>query len=64
MACPICQKDTNEQYRPFCSKRCADVDLHRWLGGQYAISETGEIAHNTDAHEEDEKPVKEFRFDD
>jgi hypothetical protein len=23
--------------RPFCSKRCADVDLHRWLGGVYAI---------------------------
>jgi len=23
--------------RPFCSKRCADLDLHRWLGGRYAI---------------------------
>jgi endogenous inhibitor of DNA gyrase (YacG/DUF329 family) len=25
------------KYRPFCSKRCSDVDLHRWLGGVYAI---------------------------
>jgi endogenous inhibitor of DNA gyrase (YacG/DUF329 family) len=26
-----------EQFRPFCSRRCADIDLHRWLGGTYAI---------------------------
>jgi endogenous inhibitor of DNA gyrase (YacG/DUF329 family) len=37
MACPICDKDTNAAYRPFCSKRCADVDLGKWLGGGYAI---------------------------
>ena len=37
MACPICEKDTNAAYRPFCSKRCADVDLAKWLGGGYAI---------------------------
>jgi endogenous inhibitor of DNA gyrase (YacG/DUF329 family) len=37
MACPICGKDTAEAYRPFCSKRCADVDLSRWLGERYAI---------------------------
>lgn len=35
--CPICGKETVERYRPFCSKRCADVDLARWLGGRYAI---------------------------
>lgn len=35
--CPICGKPTSERYRPFCSKRCADVDLARWLGGGYAI---------------------------
>ncbi len=36
--CVICkQRPQAEQYRPFCSKRCADVDLHRWLGGVYAI---------------------------
>lgn len=37
MSCPICQKDTVEKFRPFCSKRCADIDLGRWMGGQYAI---------------------------
>ena len=37
MTCPICGKDTAERYRPFCSKRCADVDLGRWLTGGYAI---------------------------
>ena len=36
-ACPICGKPTEEAFRPFCSKRCADVDLHRWLSGGYAI---------------------------
>jgi hypothetical protein len=35
--CPICGKPATEKMRPFCSKRCADVDLHRWLGGVYAI---------------------------
>ncbi len=35
--CPICRKLSVETYRPFCSKRCADVDLARWLGGTYAI---------------------------
>lgn len=36
-ACPICRKSVVQKYRPFCSKRCADVDLGRWLGGRYAI---------------------------
>ena len=35
--CPICGKLAVEQYRPFCSKRCADVDLNRWLSGVYAV---------------------------
>ena len=37
MACPICNKDGVPQYRPFCSKRCADIDLGRWLRGTYVI---------------------------
>lgn len=36
-ACPICKKPALEAYRPFCSKRCADVDLQRWMVGTYAI---------------------------
>jgi uncharacterized protein len=35
--CAICGKPTHEAHRPFCSKRCADVDLQRWLSGRYAI---------------------------
>lgn len=35
--CPVCGKPAAERWRPFCSKRCADVDLGRWLGGRYAI---------------------------
>ena len=37
MACPICHKDADPKYRPFCSRRCADVDLGRWLTGAYSI---------------------------
>jgi len=35
--CPICKAPTEKTFKPFCSKRCADVDLHRWLSGGYAI---------------------------
>ncbi len=37
MACPICHKPTADVYAPFCSRRCADVDLARWLRGDYAL---------------------------
>jgi len=35
--CPICARPAVQDFRPFCSKRCADVDLGRWLGERYAI---------------------------
>lgn len=35
--CPICAKPAEAEYRPFCSKRCSDVDLQRWLVGAYAV---------------------------
>lgn len=35
--CPICGKPAAPDLVPFCSKRCADIDLHRWLSGAYAI---------------------------
>lgn len=35
--CPICAKPAVTEYRPFCSKRCADVDLQRWFSGTYAV---------------------------
>lgn len=37
MKCPICGRPTVDKMRPFCSKRCADVDLARWLNGSYAV---------------------------
>ena len=37
MSCPICGKAEAPKSKPFCSKRCADVDLNRWLSGSYAI---------------------------
>ncbi|HZM07510.1 MAG TPA: DNA gyrase inhibitor YacG [Methylocella sp.] len=40
--CPICGKPAIFATRPFCSKRCADIDLHRWLGGVYAIPTAAE----------------------
>ena len=35
MACPICGKPADQHYKPFCGKRCADVDLARWLNEAY-----------------------------
>ncbi len=35
--CPICGKPTTKESDPFCSKRCAQVDLNRWLSGTYVI---------------------------
>ena len=37
MGCPICKKPTAPDYRPFCSRRCADVDLAKWMSGSYAV---------------------------
>lgn len=37
MSCPICARDSDPKYRPFCSRRCADVDLGKWLTGSYAV---------------------------
>ncbi|NOD48927.1 MULTISPECIES: DNA gyrase inhibitor YacG [unclassified Ruegeria] len=37
MSCPICGEDTVQKFRPFCSKRCADIDLAKWLNGSYAV---------------------------
>jgi uncharacterized protein len=46
-SCPICGRPAAFATRPFCSKRCADIDLYRWLRGAYTIpvgreTETGE----------------------
>jgi endogenous inhibitor of DNA gyrase (YacG/DUF329 family) len=35
--CPICGKPSSQAHHPFCSGRCADIDLNRWLSGAYVI---------------------------
>ena len=35
--CPICGAPTETRWRPFCSKRCADIDLGRWMTGAYSL---------------------------
>jgi endogenous inhibitor of DNA gyrase (YacG/DUF329 family) len=47
--CPICGRGTDAKYRPFCSRRCADVDLARWLRGAYAIPDTAESEDGDEA---------------
>jgi endogenous inhibitor of DNA gyrase (YacG/DUF329 family) len=50
--CPQCKKPTDPLFRPFCSKRCADLDLQRWLTGRYVIAAS-------DDDEEDSAPAGE-----
>ena len=49
--CAICGKPVEEPYRPFCSRRCADVDLQRWLTGRYAVAA---VEDDGDAEEPEE----------
>jgi uncharacterized protein len=47
--CPICGKPSQQKSHPFCSARCAQIDLGRWLGGRYAIAKDADVS-------EEEKP--------
>ncbi len=51
MPCPICKKTADEKYKPFCSKRCADVDLGHWFMGSYAV---GAVENEDDKEENTE----------
>jgi endogenous inhibitor of DNA gyrase (YacG/DUF329 family) len=37
-SCPICGKPAGAEFSPFCSRRCADIDLNRWLSGAYVVA--------------------------
>ncbi len=37
LRCPICRKPAQPAFRPFCSRRCADIDLGRWFTESYAV---------------------------
>jgi endogenous inhibitor of DNA gyrase (YacG/DUF329 family) len=49
--CPICGKPAARRHQPFCSPRCADIDLGRWLKGTYSIP-TEEAPEDTPRDEE------------
>ena len=48
--CPICGKLATLEYKPFCSKKCADIDLGRWLKGNYVVH-TDEVPDEADSAE-------------
>ena len=47
MTCPVCGRPADTKHRPFCSRRCADIDLGRWLTGSYRV-ETDEAPDPAD----------------
>ncbi|MDP3694339.1 DNA gyrase inhibitor YacG [Bradyrhizobium sp.] len=46
--CPICGKLATEASKPFCSERCRDVDLNRWLSGSYVVPGRPEADEDAD----------------
>jgi uncharacterized protein len=62
--CPICDKPSAQAAAPFCSRRCKDVDLNRWLSGAYAIpgaEDDSEGASSQEGH--DQEPEQSRRLD-
>ena len=53
--CPTCEAPTRHRFRPFCSKRCQDADLGRWLRGSYRIP-TAEAPREGPAEGDDDDP--------
>jgi endogenous inhibitor of DNA gyrase (YacG/DUF329 family) len=56
--CPICDAPSKRRFRPFCSRRCQDVDLGRWLRGSYRVptDETPGQAGAGEARPDDDEP--------
>jgi endogenous inhibitor of DNA gyrase (YacG/DUF329 family) len=52
--CPICGKTSSRDSHPFCSRRCADIDLNRWLSGRYVVpgAQAEEEPEGTEGEEE------------
>ena len=51
--CPICGRPPEAVFRPFCSKRCSDLDLQRWLTGRYVVPAVEDDAGPGDEESED-----------
>ncbi|MGH1466165.1 MAG: DNA gyrase inhibitor YacG [Cognatishimia sp.] len=58
MSCPICHKTTASAYRPFCSKRCSDIDLGKWLSGGYTYSSEQDESQETTHPQAIEKDIQ------
>lgn len=63
--CPNCGRPPVDDYRPFCSKRCADVDLGRWLDGNYRIpgapatpEDMAQVGEDARADNDGDEPAK------
>ena len=52
LRCPICRKPALLAFRPFCSKHCSDIDLGRWLGGEYRVP-TNDTPETPESSEEE-----------
>ncbi|MDP7650247.1 MAG: DNA gyrase inhibitor YacG [Rhodospirillales bacterium] len=50
--CPQCGRPAVDRFRPFCSSRCANADLGRWLSGQYRIATDEEANVDEDPPED------------
>jgi endogenous inhibitor of DNA gyrase (YacG/DUF329 family) len=57
VSCPICAKEVAQKYHPFCSRRCADVDLGKWLTGAYAIA-AEPLEPDMQDSEDNDKPAR------
>lgn len=53
--CVLCGKPAVQRYKPFCSKRCADIDLNRWLSGVYAVPTEEPPVDTADASAENDE---------
>lgn len=58
MSCPICGEETQKKFRPFCSKRCADIDLAKWLNGSYAVPSQREDDPETEADTDERNTMR------
>ena len=53
--CSVCGKPVDAKFKPFCSARCRNVDLNRWLSGVYSIPATEENDEDGERPREDDK---------
>ncbi len=56
MPCPVCDKPSEKKWRPFCSRRCADLDLGKWLTGGYTLPDSVPAEDESQPPPPDRKP--------